>query len=109
MRVMVNGEVKELNCMVNGCDCANDLIGNAGFDGFKYDNDEEIYVTDQETYDWWKEYLENNEADEEKKSEYIEKYGWDAWDEAFNDNWNANEMEQEHAAYQAVFEALDNM
>lgn len=51
MKVMVNGEVKELEYVTtSGCDMVQDIIGN--FESFPFDEDgNRIMSLDQ--YDWW--------------------------------------------------------
>ncbi len=76
VRIRETGEIKGLNIVdANGISWVTDLIGNAGAltDGqFVHDDspdNEYGYVADQETYDWWKNYIDgqnrtNDDIDE---------------------------------------------
>jgi len=56
MKILVNGNVKELELTdpTNGCNWEEDLIGSS-FDD--YDDDLEMYKMEQETFDWWSNYI----------------------------------------------------
>lgn len=71
VRIKETGEEKELSIIDrnSGVDWVSDLIGNAGatIDGqFTWDNDEEVYHADRETYDWWARYIEDTEKTEDE-------------------------------------------
>jgi len=103
MKVLVNGEIVTLECRINGIDCSQDLHGNTSHKN-QWNSDEECFEMSVEEYTWWKEYFVNKETDEERKYEIINEHGYEAWDTAFNDNFFANDMEDEHSAMLAVFE-----
>ena len=51
MKVIVNGEVKEIEYVVaSGCDIAKDVIGN--YEEFECDEDGRL-IMDEDQYDWW--------------------------------------------------------
>jgi len=73
------GEVKEL-CSKDhrGIDYTTDFVGNAGgfVNGdFTYVKNFEVYMCSQDTYDWWKEVISDNERLEERIEELNKKYG----------------------------------
>jgi len=69
MKILVNNEVKELTLIdtQSGCEWTQDLIGNAeGFDD--YNNTREMYTMTPETYKWWSNYIDRQEAIDRKKT-----------------------------------------
>ena len=62
MKVLVNGQEKELTCFFaqDRIDIANDVIINSG-EQLEYDTEAELPVMTQEQFDWWTEYLEQAE------------------------------------------------
>jgi dissimilatory sulfite reductase (desulfoviridin) alpha/beta subunit len=102
MKILVNGEVRELECRINGIDCSQDLHGNVSNNSI-WNDEKECYEMTQDDFDWWEEYFTNKESDEERKAEIIEKFGYEAWETAFNDKFVANDMEDEHNAMLVVF------
>ena len=75
MRVLIRetGEIDELviTDAKTGLAWTGDFVGNAGafIDGqFVYDEDEDYYVADQDTFDWWE-----NVAGEYEKADYAKK------------------------------------
>lgn len=79
IKIRETGEVKELSiCHSGNIEWTQDLIGNAGAlnDGqFKYDYDADVYVSDQDTYDWWAQYIADHEATEREIVELAGKLG----------------------------------
>lgn len=59
-------------------DCVTDFIGSHGglTDGqFTYDDDQDIYLCDQETYDWWSKVITDHQVMEERIKALCDKYG----------------------------------
>ncbi|MCP4651186.1 MAG: hypothetical protein GY853_14055 [PVC group bacterium] len=72
VKIKETGKAEEL-IIINpetGTEWSDDLIGGtlATSDGqFVWDDEEQIYVSDQENYDWWETYLEEYENAENRK------------------------------------------
>jgi hypothetical protein len=69
IKIKETGKIKHLNIYdpKTGIDWTNDLIGNAGAlqDGqFEYDYDTDVYLTNQDTFNWWNEYIINENKTE---------------------------------------------
>lgn len=61
VRIKETGETKELKIVDHktGIEWTNDLIGNAtGFSEFDHDVENDIYMCDKETCNWWGDYIE---------------------------------------------------
>lgn len=62
MKILVNSKIRDLTIIdpKTGCEWTQDLIGNAdGFDG--YDDDQEMYYMDMDTFIWWDQYITKEE------------------------------------------------
>jgi len=77
MVVKINETGKKLELLITnpeiGLDYSDDMIGNSGAttDGqFYWDDDNECYLCDQKTYDWWADHMAKYEAADEKLHEY---------------------------------------
>lgn len=55
MKVLVNGELKELDYSRNGADCTNDFVEAAQY---QYDDESGAYIMDSDTFDFWEEAIE---------------------------------------------------
>lgn len=71
MKIKINetGKIKHLNIYdpKTGIDWTNDLIGNAGAlqnGQFEYNYDDDVYFASQDTFDWWSEYILNENKTE---------------------------------------------
>ncbi|GIO36186.1 hypothetical protein J41TS12_10470 [Paenibacillus antibioticophila] len=67
MKVIVNGQVKELNIIdqKTGVNYVRDFIGNYGalVDGqFTWDEEQGAFLASEETYDWWEKVLGDHQA-----------------------------------------------
>jgi len=82
-KIIETGEIKSLAIYdKNGIDYTRDFIGNYGSltDGsFKYNDDDEVYETTQENFDWWKTVIKN----ESTLVDLIETVKQDNYDEHF--------------------------
>lgn len=61
-------------------DCVVDFIGNYGAltDGqFTYNDEQGIYLCDQETFDWWQKVAADHQAMEERIKELTDVHGYD--------------------------------
>jgi len=70
MKILINNEIKtlEITNPETGCNWEQDLIGNAnGFDG--YDDEKELYIMTQDTYDWWDNYIKTEQDLQNRASE----------------------------------------
>lgn len=69
VKIRETGKIEDLSITSNGVNWVNDLVGNAGaFDDgqFVYEYDEDVYVADQTTFDWWAGYIaDTNQTDRE--------------------------------------------
>lgn len=80
MNVIVNGKQETLELVVNGVNCTQDIIGNHGAlsDGqFTYDEDQDAYVCDQDTFDWWDRVLTDQQSLENRIAELKEEHGFE--------------------------------
>lgn len=77
MKVMVNGEARELTAMgINGIEWTNDLLGN--YDALHYDNDTDEYTMTEDEFEWWEPVVKmlneinelEQDLDEDAKAEY---------------------------------------
>lgn len=77
MKVMVNGEVRELTAIgINGIEWTNDLLGN--YDALHYDDELDEYAMTEDEFDWWEPVVDmlneinelEQELDEDSRAEY---------------------------------------
>ncbi|EGY51312.1 hypothetical protein [Neisseria shayeganii] len=64
-----------------GCNFIADFIGNTGAldDGqFEWNEEQNAYICNQETFDWWEKVISDNQALENRIAELIEEHGSDA-------------------------------
>jgi hypothetical protein len=110
MKLLVNGEVRELNIYdSNGIDWSNDLIGNnTDWSQYKTDEDTELKIVDEEFFNWWSEYIENYTADEEEMNDLVAEFDLDASDIKLRiaDEMDGRDMEQEHYIKQKIFDEI---
>jgi len=62
----------------NEIDWTNDLIGNAGalHDGqFTWSDEDNAYIADQDTYDWWSNYIRDTDATDQDVESLARKLG----------------------------------
>jgi len=91
----------------SGCDYITDFIGNTGAlaDGqFTYDEDQDAYICDQDTFDWWERVVNDNQELEDRIYDLVNEYGSEALYGVINDAGNF-ELE-DHAA--SINQALDD-
>lgn len=50
-------DIIDLRYYVDDVDMAQDIIGNSGETNIRWDKDEEVYISDADTIDWWKTYF----------------------------------------------------
>jgi hypothetical protein len=89
-----------------GIDYIQDFIGNTGalIDGqFNYDDDQDVYICDQNTFDWWCKVASDNQILENRIYELTKEHGSEAVYAVIYDA-GTNDLE-DHAAY--VNQALD--
>ena len=67
MKVLVNGELKELDYSRNGADCTNDFVEAAQY---QYDDESGAYIMDSDTFDFWEEAIEKQEELDRLIAEY---------------------------------------
>lgn len=97
-------EVLELIDRKSGVNSVIDLIGNHGaLDQFDYDSDNNVYVCDQITFDWWAKVVADQQALEDRIAELKDEYGSGAVYEAIG---NAGDCDLEDQAA-AINAALD--
>ena len=59
MRILVNGEMKELEAIgVNGIEWTEELLGQHSVGEFHWNDDVETYETDEDSFAWWKKMVE---------------------------------------------------
>jgi hypothetical protein len=84
VKIKETGEIKTLEIRdERGIEWADDMIGNAGAktDGqFTWDDEEEVYLAEQGTYDWWHDYIADYEATEEAITALAEKLDVQRWE-----------------------------
>lgn len=85
MDVKINetGKIESLSIIdrKSGVNWVADLIGNAGAfndDQFGWGEENQIRTCDQETYDWWANYIAATERADDFRAELEEEYGYDA-------------------------------
>ena len=65
MKVLIKetGEIKELIYYSNDINIAGDIIGNEGAlqDQFTYNEEQDLFETDEENFAWWENFLNNIE------------------------------------------------
>ena len=61
-----------------GVDWIRDFIGNHENGQFTYDDELDVFICDQENFNWWEKVVDDNQTLAYKKQELIEKYGYDA-------------------------------
>lgn len=89
-----------------GIDYIKDFIGNYGAfnDGqFTYNDDKDVYICDQDTFDWWSKVVSDNQALKNRLAELRETFGSDAVQEVID---QASDVELEDLAL-SVNNALD--
>jgi hypothetical protein len=61
MKILVNGEVKELEIVdpKSGCNWEQDLLGNA--DALGYDDETELPTMDEDDFNWWADYIDKEQ------------------------------------------------
>lgn len=80
MKVLVNGQIKELNIIdrEHGVNYVRDFVGNYGAlsDGqFTYDEDQGVFLASEETFAWWDKVLNDHQALEDRISDLGGIYG----------------------------------
>lgn len=111
------GERKELHYIdaKTGVDCINDVVGNSGAIGdyIIYDDDAEAYRINQDSYDWWDEYITHAQEDAEELAQLREELdqrdeytGQSAIDDIIARDYAPIDMEGEHDEWQRVFEII---
>lgn len=80
IQIKETGEIKYLKLVdpETGVDWVQDLIGNGGAlsDGqFEWDDEAEMYVTTEETYKWWSDYVEGYEETENEIRQLADEFG----------------------------------
>lgn len=61
-----------------GIDCSADFIGNTGVfytSEFPFDEEEDIFVVTQETFDWWKNIIEQYQEMEDRIEDLVKEHG----------------------------------
>lgn len=83
MKVLVNGVERELNMVdENGVNNVVDFIGNWGAIGqdqgqFAWDEEAGVYVTDEDTFQWWEKAVEREVSNDDRIAELKERLGTD--------------------------------
>jgi len=96
VKIKETGKIESLGIIdrSSGVNWVTDLIGNTGAlsDGqFAWSEEDNAYITDQDTYDWWAEYISDTEQTESDVTETAEKLGIDEsviWERIHNDVGN---------------------
>lgn len=98
IRIKETGEVKDLTIIdrKTGCEWTADLVGDD--DCITYNRALEVYETDQESYEWWDDMIDQLEHAEDVKQEYIEEYGEDAVAETLAQYNTPTDLEDQPAA-----------
>ena len=83
VKIRETGEEKKLiiTDSSSGVDWSQDLVGNAGalVDGqFVWSEEDNAYLTSQETYEWWDKYFDDFATTEREIAEIAERLGIDA-------------------------------
>lgn len=110
MKVLVNGELKELVLyeIENGYVLTNwviDFIGDHIIDDFTYDEERDVYITDQETFEWWEKVIKDRQKLDERIDDLIQIHGYDKVVEAIDKAGNV-ELECEAAAINAALDEV---
>lgn len=92
MKVVVNGEARELTAMgINGIEWTTDLLGN--YDALHYDNDTDEYTMAEDEFEWWKPVVdmlnEINELEQELGEDARGKYESEYWPSDLDDEAKA--------------------
>lgn len=101
MKVLVNGETKELTAYVNGCygtEWTRDLLGN--YDALHYDRENDEYTMTEDEFEWWENVIntlnEVSELQNELDTDDREEYDLEDWPNDLDDeveaklNWLKN-------------------
>lgn len=81
MKILVNGEVKELtawNTSARETEWTEDLLGNYENPSYKYDEEKEMHTMSQSDYEWWEDIITKmnstldmeDELSDEEREEY---------------------------------------
>lgn len=69
IRIKETNEIETLALITEGHDWTEDFVDSTDFD---YDDEEDCYIADQETVDFWKSVVEAKQKAEDLKSEYAD-------------------------------------
>lgn len=81
VKIKETGKVEELVIVgENGIEWTSDLVGNAGAFGdgqFVWSEDDDAYVADQDTFDWWQRYITDSYATDDEVAALAKDLGID--------------------------------
>lgn len=103
-----SGERKQLTLSWPGAvgDFANEIIGQSG-DEIDYDYTGDVYYMDNDTYQWWEQYLMTLGADFATREELAEQYGKTLVDEIVYEEMDGiHDYDLHHAAYARAFSRI---
>lgn len=103
-----SGEHKQLTLSWPGAvgDFANEIIGQSG-DEIDYDYTGDVYYMDNDTYQWWEQYLMTLGDDLATREELAEQYGNTLVDEIIYEEMDGiHDYDLHHAAYDRAFSRI---
>ncbi|MCK4820372.1 hypothetical protein KA005_31700 [bacterium] len=88
IKINETGELESITLIdpVSGCDWFNDFCGNDT--SISYDEDNDVYLMDQENFDWWEDAAERQQKSDEMVEEIKTELTGDAYDEFIEDIGN---------------------
>lgn len=85
MRILVNGEMKELEAIgVSGIEWTNELLGNYNTGEFKWNDEVETYEMDEDSFSWWEEMVEKLNHMQELENDLTDVEKERYWSEVLN-------------------------
>lgn len=103
LRIKETGEMKDLTIIgSNGVEWTRDLLGNNN--AAHYNGENEEYEMTEGDFEWWEEYIRDNEKDADEAMELAKKVGInesEIWDR-INENLSCD-LGDEHAIKQNIF------
>jgi len=109
MKVLIKetNELGELEYIWNGIDCTKDLADIATNGSFILDRENEYYIADEDTFNWWKEYITDSMADDEEEERLREIYDSNKVFEIINEELaHCNDYDQHHNLRQYAFKRI---
>ena len=80
VQIKETGEIKNLESIVNGIDCAPDILGNFGETSngqFELIDDSDVYLAGAEAFVWWETFFREEREIEDEIEKLADDYGLD--------------------------------